>query len=138
MNTEINYINENLLQSIDENTYGVIWFTKETINTPTNLHATFDYLLDGKVSKFIEYATSSNIDTKNNNFFITKNFNNPVIIMNSHIETKFSKNDLEDLKMIIKKIDTKADSKLLVIIPHDFKVPEVISKSDFKITSFPY
>lgn len=138
MNNELNSINESLLKCIDENTFGVIWFTKETINTPTTLHATFDYLLDGKVSKFIEYAKSSNIDTKINNFFITKNFNSPVIIMNSHIETKFSKNDLEDLKMIIKKIDTNEDSKLLVIIPDDFKVPEIISKSDFKIISFPY
>lgn len=131
-------LNEVLLKSIDENTHGIIWFTKETILKSTSLHPTFDYLLDGKISKFISFANTSNVDTRINNYFISKNFNTPIIIMNSIIETKFSKNDLEDLKMIIKKFDQSSESKLLVIAPSDFKVPEVILKSGFKITSIPY
>lgn len=129
-------LNEELLKQIDENTHGIIWFTKETISTVTNLHSTFNYLVDGKISKFIDYSKDSNIDLTANNFFITKNFNTPVIIMNSYIQTKFTKNDLEDFKMIIEKFDKKQETKLLVIGPTEFKIPEIIQKSGFKISYF--
>ncbi len=131
-------LEDKILDSIDDNCLGVIWFTAEPITTVTPVHHTFNYLVDGRISIFIEHSKISEINLGVNNYFITSNFKKPFIIFNSNIKNEFSKNDFEDFKMILEKLDNTENKKLFVVYPNNYKVPDVISKSKFEIETLAY
>ncbi|WP_034732095.1 hypothetical protein [Bacteriovorax sp. Seq25_V] len=131
-------LEDKILSSIDDNCLGVIWFTEEPITTVTPVHQTFNYLVDGRISIFLEHSKVSEIKLDVNNYFITSNFKKPFIIFNANTKNTFSKNDFEDFKMILEKLDNAENKKLFVVYPESYKIPDIISKSKFEIESLSY
>ena len=128
-----------ILNHIEPETVGVIWFSEQALDQPQEIHNIFDYVVDGRLSKFSEHAKELNITTQNeNNFFISNNFDSPFILFNSHVDKDFSKNDFEDFKMILEKLGSHENKNLAVVAPSNFRLPELIKKSRFNLSVLEY
>ncbi|OIQ19156.1 MAG: hypothetical protein BM556_07675 [Bacteriovorax sp. MedPE-SWde] len=136
MNSELY---NNILAHINTDTVGVIWFSESTLSEPTEVNEIFDYIVDGQLREFVEFTKENNIETeKENNFFISHNFDSPFILFNTCISHEFSKKDFNDFKMILSKLGNHSQKNLAVIYPKSFKLPEVVKKSDLTIREFSY
>lgn len=133
---------DKILDHIDSDTVGVIWFSRVPLGSSeekSDIHYVFDYLVDGRLSQFVEFTAENNIETENeNNFFMSNNFNSSFILFNSSVNKEFSKKDFEDFKMILKNLDENKSKSLSVIYPEGFKVPTLITKSEFQVNELSY
>jgi hypothetical protein len=130
---------DTILAHINTDTVGVIWFSDKTLSETSEVSNVFDYIVDGQLREFAEFAHENNIETVNeNNFFISNNFDSPFILLNSCTTNEFSKKDFEDFKMILSKLGNHQNKNLAVIYPKSFELPKVVKKSDFTIRELAY
>ncbi|EQC52636.1 hypothetical protein [Bacteriovorax sp. DB6_IX] len=130
---------DKILSHVNTDSVGVIWFSEKSLANESEIINIFDYLVDGQMRNFAEFAKENNIQIESeNNFFISNNFDSPFILLNFSTENEFKTKDFEDFKMILSKLGSHKNKNLSVIYPESYKLPKFVKTSKFEIRELAY